>query len=160
MLGKSNMAEWAFEPDYSIGSAYGVVRNPYAMDHFTGGSSGGTAAGAAPLCCAVLLCCSRPSERGGGVPAGVPLQSGGSQPAVPDARSLPQDRKMKKGQPQGRRGVWGCCRGTAAGGQLACCVGTLDILSSTHKIGDARVGRFCQAGVVLLACSTVSTAAQ
>lgn len=45
ILGKSNMAEWAFAPDISIGSAYGVVRNPYDLDRSTGGSSGGTAAG-------------------------------------------------------------------------------------------------------------------
>ena len=45
VLGKSNMAEWAFCPDWSVGSAFGVVRNPYNLNHFTGGSSGGTAAG-------------------------------------------------------------------------------------------------------------------
>ena len=50
VLGKSNMAEWAFSPDWSVGSAYGVVRNPYNLDYFTAGSSGGTAAGVAPTC--------------------------------------------------------------------------------------------------------------
>lgn len=48
VLGKTNMAEWAFSPDISTGSAFGVVRNPYAMDYSTGGSSGGTAAGTFP----------------------------------------------------------------------------------------------------------------
>lgn len=45
VLAKANMAEWAFDPDISIGSAFGVVRNPYDLDHVTAGSSGGTAAG-------------------------------------------------------------------------------------------------------------------
>lgn len=45
MLAKTNMAEWAFSPDKSIGSAFGIVRNPYSLDHVTAGSSGGTAAG-------------------------------------------------------------------------------------------------------------------
>lgn len=45
ILAKTNMAEWAFAPDISIGSVYGVVRNPYDLDRSTGGSSGGTAAG-------------------------------------------------------------------------------------------------------------------
>lgn len=46
VMGKTNMAEWAFAPDVSIGSAFGVVRNPFDLDRSTGGSSGGTAAGA------------------------------------------------------------------------------------------------------------------
>lgn len=50
VLAKANMAEWAFDPDISIGSAFGVVRNPYDLDHVTAGSSGGTAAGALCLC--------------------------------------------------------------------------------------------------------------
>lgn len=45
IMAKTNMAEWAFAPDISIGSAFGVVRNPYDLDRSTGGSSGGTAAG-------------------------------------------------------------------------------------------------------------------
>ena len=51
MLAKANMAEWAFSPDVSIGSAFGVVRNPYDTDRSTAGSSGGTAAGIARLLC-------------------------------------------------------------------------------------------------------------
>lgn len=50
ILGKSNMAEWAFSPYTSAGSAFGVVRNPYSLDRVTAGSSGGSAAGASPLC--------------------------------------------------------------------------------------------------------------
>ena len=45
VLAKTNMAEWAFSPDISIGSVFGVVRNPYDSDRSTAGSSGGTAAG-------------------------------------------------------------------------------------------------------------------
>ena len=45
IMAKTNMAEWAFAPDITIGSAFGVVRNPYDLDRSTGGSSGGTAAG-------------------------------------------------------------------------------------------------------------------
>lgn len=48
VLAKTNMAEWAFSPDKSIGSAFGVVRNPYNFDRVTAGSSGGTAAGVHP----------------------------------------------------------------------------------------------------------------
>lgn len=44
-MAKTNMAEWAFAPDVSIGSTFGVVRNPYDLDRSTAGSSGGTAAG-------------------------------------------------------------------------------------------------------------------
>lgn len=47
VLAKANMAEWAFSPEVSIGSAFGVVRNPYATDFSSAGSSGGTAAGVA-----------------------------------------------------------------------------------------------------------------
>ena len=56
MLAKSNMAEWAFSPDWSIGSAFGVVRNPYQLDYFTAGSSGGTAAGTALLLVHAAAC--------------------------------------------------------------------------------------------------------
>ena len=45
VVAKTNMAEWAFAPDVSIGSTFGVVRNPYDLDRSTAGSSGGTAAG-------------------------------------------------------------------------------------------------------------------
>ena len=45
ILAKTNMAEWAFSPEISIGSVFGVIRNPYDLDRSTGGSSGGTAAG-------------------------------------------------------------------------------------------------------------------
>ena len=45
MLAKTNMAEWAFFPDVSTGSEFGVVRNPYELTRSTAGSSGGTAAG-------------------------------------------------------------------------------------------------------------------
>ena len=45
VMAKTNMAEWAFAPDVSIGSTFGVVRNPYDLDRSTAGSSGGTAAG-------------------------------------------------------------------------------------------------------------------
>ncbi|KAL3161962.1 hypothetical protein ABBQ38_009042 [Trebouxia sp. C0009 RCD-2024] len=47
ILAHGNMAEWAFTNAISIGSAYGVVRNPYSLDRSTAGSSGGPAAGAA-----------------------------------------------------------------------------------------------------------------
>ncbi|DBA85173.1 TPA: hypothetical protein ACH3X2_005886 [Trebouxia sp. C0005] len=46
ILAHGNMAEWAFTNAISIGSAYGVVRNPYSLDRSTAGSSGGPAAGA------------------------------------------------------------------------------------------------------------------
>ncbi|KAK9817271.1 hypothetical protein WJX72_012093 [[Myrmecia] bisecta] len=44
VLAKTNMAEWAFSNAVSIGSAFGIVRNPYDLDRVTAGSSGGTAA--------------------------------------------------------------------------------------------------------------------
>ncbi|KAL3141374.1 hypothetical protein ABBQ32_004954 [Trebouxia sp. C0010 RCD-2024] len=47
ILAHGNMAEWAFTNAISIGSAFGVVRNPYSLDRSTAGSSGGPAAGAA-----------------------------------------------------------------------------------------------------------------
>ena len=58
VLAKSNMAEWAFAPTKSIGSAFGIVRNPYSLDRVTAGSSGGSAAGqpAALLDCIQKLC--------------------------------------------------------------------------------------------------------
>ena len=44
------MGEWAFFPDFSVGSMYGVIRNPYDLDRNTAGSSGGTAAGKSTVC--------------------------------------------------------------------------------------------------------------
>lgn len=48
VLGKSNMAEWAFSPYETVSSVLpGYTRNPYALDRVTAGSSGGTAAAVA-----------------------------------------------------------------------------------------------------------------
>ncbi|KAK9829780.1 hypothetical protein WJX72_007874 [[Myrmecia] bisecta] len=47
VLGKSNLCEWAQSAVYSIGSAFGVVRNAYDLDRTAGGSSGGPASAAA-----------------------------------------------------------------------------------------------------------------
>jgi Asp-tRNA(Asn)/Glu-tRNA(Gln) amidotransferase A subunit family amidase len=48
VLGKSNMAEFAFSPYETVGSALpGYTRNPYALNRVTAGSSGGTAAAVA-----------------------------------------------------------------------------------------------------------------
>ena len=48
VLGKSNMAEWAFSPYETVSSILpGYTRNPYALDRVTAGSSGGTAAAVA-----------------------------------------------------------------------------------------------------------------
>ncbi len=48
VLAKSNMAEWAFTPYETVGSALpGYTKNPYALDRVTAGSSGGTAAAVA-----------------------------------------------------------------------------------------------------------------
>lgn len=44
ILGKSNMAEWAFSAKHTNSSIAGTTRNPYNMDHVPAGSSGGTAA--------------------------------------------------------------------------------------------------------------------
>ncbi len=45
VLAKSNMAEFAFSPYETVGSALpGYTRNPYALNRVTAGSSGGTAA--------------------------------------------------------------------------------------------------------------------
>jgi len=44
ILGKSNMAEWAFSAKHTNSSTAGMTRNPYNMDHVPAGSSGGTAA--------------------------------------------------------------------------------------------------------------------
>ncbi len=48
VLAKSNMAEFAFSPYETVGSALpGYTRNPYGLNRVTAGSSGGTAAGVA-----------------------------------------------------------------------------------------------------------------
>ncbi len=48
VLAKSNMAEFAFSPYETVGSALpGYTRNPYALRRVTAGSSGGTAASVA-----------------------------------------------------------------------------------------------------------------
>ncbi len=48
VLAKSNMAEFAFSPYETVGSALpGYTRNPYALNRVTAGSSGGTAAAVA-----------------------------------------------------------------------------------------------------------------
>ena len=44
VLGKSNMAEWAFSPYLTESSIAGVTRNPYDLTRVPAGSSGGTAA--------------------------------------------------------------------------------------------------------------------
>ncbi len=47
ILAKSNLAEFAWTPDYSESSLGGLTRNPYDLSRTTGGSSGGTAAAVA-----------------------------------------------------------------------------------------------------------------
>jgi amidase len=47
VLGKTNMAEWAFSPRQTVSSSYGVTANAYALDRVPAGSSGGTASGVA-----------------------------------------------------------------------------------------------------------------
>jgi amidase len=47
VLGKSNMAEWAFSPYVTESSIGGITRNPYALDRVPAGSSGGTGAAVA-----------------------------------------------------------------------------------------------------------------
>ncbi len=47
VLGKSNMAEWAFSPHQTVSSISGTTRNPYALNRVPAGSSGGTAAAVA-----------------------------------------------------------------------------------------------------------------
>ena len=55
ILGKSNMAEWAFSPRNSESSTVGTTRNPYNLEHVPAGSSGGTAAAVAANLCAAGL---------------------------------------------------------------------------------------------------------
>ena len=47
ILGKSNMAEWAFSPYVSESSIAGITRNPYDLSRVPAGSSGDTAASVA-----------------------------------------------------------------------------------------------------------------
>jgi Asp-tRNA(Asn)/Glu-tRNA(Gln) amidotransferase A subunit family amidase len=47
MLVKSNMAEWAFSPYFTLSSTAGVTCNPYDLNRVPAGSSGGTAAAVA-----------------------------------------------------------------------------------------------------------------
>ena len=47
ILGKSNMAEWAFSPYLTSSSIDGITRNPYDLSRVPAGSSGGTAAAVA-----------------------------------------------------------------------------------------------------------------
>ena len=47
VLGKSNMAEWAFNPYVTVSSIGGLTRNPYDLERVPAGSSGGTAAAVA-----------------------------------------------------------------------------------------------------------------
>jgi Asp-tRNA(Asn)/Glu-tRNA(Gln) amidotransferase A subunit family amidase len=47
ILAKSNMAEWAFSPYFTISSTMGETRNPYDLKRVPAGSSGGTAAAVA-----------------------------------------------------------------------------------------------------------------
>jgi amidase len=44
VLGKTNMAEWAFSPNVSDSSVAGITRNPYDLARTPAGSSGGTGA--------------------------------------------------------------------------------------------------------------------
>ena len=47
VLGKTNMAEWAFSPFQTVSSVAGTTRNPYDLERVPAGSSGGTAAAVA-----------------------------------------------------------------------------------------------------------------
>ncbi len=47
VLGKSNMAEWAFSPFQTVSSIAGTTKNPYDLERVPAGSSGGTAAAVA-----------------------------------------------------------------------------------------------------------------
>ncbi len=47
IIGKSNMAEWAFSAKHTNSSIAGTTRNPYNLEHVPAGSSGGTAAAVA-----------------------------------------------------------------------------------------------------------------
>ena len=47
VLAKSNMAEWAFSPSWTMSSVGGLTRNPYDLSRTPAGSSGGTGAAVA-----------------------------------------------------------------------------------------------------------------
>ena len=47
VLAKSNMAEFAFSPHFTVSSIGGITRNPYDLERVPAGSSGGTAAAVA-----------------------------------------------------------------------------------------------------------------
>ena len=47
VVAKTNMAEWAFSPRQTVGSAFDTTRNAYDLDRTPAGSSGGTASGVA-----------------------------------------------------------------------------------------------------------------
>ncbi len=47
VLAKSNMAEWAFSPMYTVSSIAGITRNAYDLQRVPAGSSGGTASAVA-----------------------------------------------------------------------------------------------------------------
>lgn len=47
ILGKTNMAEWAFSPNVTDSSIAGITRNPYDLERTPAGSSGGTGAAVA-----------------------------------------------------------------------------------------------------------------
>jgi amidase len=47
IVGKTNMAEWAFSPRQTVSSSYGTTANAYDRSHTPAGSSGGTASGVA-----------------------------------------------------------------------------------------------------------------
>lgn len=47
VLAKSNMAEWAFSPSWTMSSTGGLTRNPYDLSRTPAGSSGGTGAAVA-----------------------------------------------------------------------------------------------------------------
>jgi Asp-tRNA(Asn)/Glu-tRNA(Gln) amidotransferase A subunit family amidase len=55
IIGKGNMAEWAFSPVLTESSIAGVARNPYALDRVPAGSSGGPAAAVAANLAEVAL---------------------------------------------------------------------------------------------------------
>ncbi len=47
IIGKTNMAEWAFSPRQTISSSFDTTRNAYDLERVPAGSSGGTASGVA-----------------------------------------------------------------------------------------------------------------
>ncbi|MCC6810786.1 MAG: amidase [Deltaproteobacteria bacterium] len=68
LIGKANMHEIGINPT-GINARYGQARNPYALDHDTGGSSSGSAAAVAAALCPIAI-----GADGGGsirIPAGL-----------------------------------------------------------------------------------------